>query len=314
MNKILMMAVTAATAFALNAAEMSLADARSKIGEVVQDPAKMTDVVKNLSADDQVKYLSEVNEAIGNMPGSNEEKSAKYLNVNKAAMKGASKGNLTAMIAETYATVPPEALTVINERFAADLFNRAADPSVSYTDEEYLKICKTIMDKVNDRCTTSTDARVRTAFAGLMCIRAANGSPADIVNQVTEMLPFDAQNTARTEWYKPALGDGEPQTYEPMLDAASAGPLPANDLVIRMAGPQMLDALLGDTVEWVPLVKSYLTPMAGGGAGAGEGMADGDVGMGAGATTPDLKPVPSPTPDPGPGPEPGPYYNNGRWY
>lgn len=246
-----------------NAANGSLADARGQIGAIIESPAKMKDVTKSLSPEDQVKFLNEVNAAITEMPGSNEEKAAKFLDVNKAAMMGAAKGNISEMLAEVYATVPPEALTLINERFAAELFNRAADPSVTYTDDQYLKISQVLLEKIASRCAAAGDTGVRVAFAGLMFIRAANGSPADVVAKVTELLPFDVQNMARTEWYKPALGDGEPQTYEPMLDSANAGPQPANDLVIRMAGPQLLEAMLGDVVEWVPVIRSIMTPLQG---------------------------------------------------
>ena len=298
MKKITVMMMTAVMAAGLfaAAAKMSLSEARAKIGDVIQTPAMMTKIVKQLSAEDQVKFLAEVNEAIENMPGSNEEKSAKFLNVNSAALKGAAKGNLSTMLAEVFATVPPESLTIINERFAADLFNRAADPSVTYTDADYMKIVESMMKKINDRVASAKDPGVRAAFAGLMFIRASNGSPADIRNQVTEMLPFDAQNIARTEWFSPALGEGEAQSYEPMLEAAAAGQLPANELVMRLAGPQMLEMLLPDLVEWVPMATVINESAYRNGANLDE---KNEVPM----------PV-APNPEPGnivPKPEPGPY-------
>ena len=66
--------------------ELSLADASSQIGEAVSNPAKMTEIVGQMSATNQVVFLAKVNEAIGKMPGSPEEKAAAYVNANAAAL------------------------------------------------------------------------------------------------------------------------------------------------------------------------------------------------------------------------------------
>ena len=141
----------AASALFAAEATISLAEARGKIGEAVVNPAVMTSTMKMLPADSQKAFLADCNEAIGKMPGSAETKAAAYLTVNRAALKGAAKGNVLALLAEVFATVPPEALTVINERFAADLFNRAADPSVVYTDSQFTRIAESVMENVTSR-------------------------------------------------------------------------------------------------------------------------------------------------------------------
>ena len=130
--KKLLMVVTMAMASVLFAQDktMSSADARGKIGDIISDPASMTSVMKQLAAADQASFLADVNAAISKMPGSPEEKTSKFVAVNSAALKGAQKGNLTTLVAEVFATVPPESLTAINEQFAAGMFNRAADPSI----------------------------------------------------------------------------------------------------------------------------------------------------------------------------------------
>ena len=89
---------------------LSLANARSKIGDVISDTRSAGSVIGQLAAEDQVKFLADVNAAIEKMPGSIEEKTAKYLDVNTAALRNAQKGNLTALVAEVFATVPPESL------------------------------------------------------------------------------------------------------------------------------------------------------------------------------------------------------------
>ena len=142
--KKLLMVIAMALAGTLVAQDkaMTLADARGKIGDVIADPASMTSVMKQLSAADQTTYLADVNAAIAKMPGSAEEKTSKFLNVDAAALKGAKENNLTALVAEVFATVPPESLTAVNERFAADMKTRGIGVSAHYLclhDSKYAK-------------------------------------------------------------------------------------------------------------------------------------------------------------------------------
>ena len=182
------------------------------------------------------------------MPASIEEKSAKFLNVNHAALTAAKKGNLTTLIAEVFATVPPEALTLLNERFATDLLNRSANPKVSYTDEQYTKICLEVMEKVNERTEETDNGSTRSAFAILMLVRASNGTPADLADKLIDTLKHDdAKELARAEWIPAALGkDGREQGYEPILASADAGRRPDFAQVLVIAGPQYLESILHD--------------------------------------------------------------------
>jgi adenylate kinase len=217
----------------------------------------MTATMKKLSAEDQKTFLAEVNEAISKMPGSNESLTATYLNVNHAALKGSQPGNLATLVAEVFATVPPESLAVINERFAADLFNRAADPSVTYTDEQYEQIAKSLVEKVVERNAQVENGAARSTFAILMMVRASNGSPANLSDSLVDVLPTDSRNIARNEWIPSAMGANVEKSYEPLLGAAEAvGSLPSSEMVIRIAGPQLLEALLGEVVEGTPVVST----------------------------------------------------------
>ena len=261
MKKIIL---TMATALAMTlgaAGALSLAEARAKIGEAISDPAVLTSTMKQLAAADQAAFVSEVNTAISKMPGSNEAKTSAYLNCAKAALRGAAKGNLITIIAEIFATVPPESLTVVNERLAADVFNRAADSSVTYTDAQIETISKKVMEKVTERCATTENAAVRETFALLMLVRASNGSPATLQDTLVEMIPQDMQATAKNEWIPQALGEGvNEQTYEPMLGAADA-PVQVNiDTVMRLAGPQLLESMLPEVVEGTPTVNTMIMP------------------------------------------------------
>lgn len=228
---------------------LPLAEARQKIDGVVDGSVSIASLIKQLSAEDQLTFLGDVNKAVSKMPASVEEKTAKHLNLNHAALKAVKgSGNVAALLAEVFATVPPEALTVINERFASDLFNRATDPKVTYTDAQFTDIALKIMETVNKRTAETDNASTRSAFAILMLLRASNGTPADLEDKLIATLPnADARELAKSEWIPSALGkDGRELGYEPILASADAGRRPDFDFVLVIAGPQLLDSLLQD--------------------------------------------------------------------
>lgn len=270
--KKLLMVITMAMASALVAQDktMSSADARGKIGDIISNPSTMTSVMKQLAAADQASFLADVNAAISKMPGSPEEKTSKFVEVNSAALKGAQKGNLTALVAEVFATVPPESLTAINEQFAAGMFNRAADPSRTYTDDEYKQTALKLLDKVQERNATADNAGVRNTFAILMLLRASNGTPADLRDTLVDALKDEeTRNLAQNEWISPALGQGQEKTYDPMLGAADAGSQPNLDMVLVVPLKTAGEALAADLASECSLsdasssVAALLTPTFG---------------------------------------------------
>lgn len=224
---------------------LPLAEARAQIGDVIADPAKMTSVIRQLSAEDQAPFLSDVNTAISKMPGSVDEKSAVYLNVNRAALRGAAKGKTAELLAEVFATVEPAALKVLNERFAADLFNRGSDPSRTYSDTEFSFIAKSMMEKVVKRTAGSDDASVRNAFAAMMLVRASNGTPSGLADTLAEMIPDQsARDLAKSEWFPAAFAT--PAEYGSILAYANVSGEPSVPVVLKIAGPQVMDAMLAD--------------------------------------------------------------------
>lgn len=233
-----------ALAYGVFAQQGSLSDARAKIGDAIADPSVMTSVISSLSGSDQKLFLADVNEAIAKMPGSSETKAAQFLDANRAALKGAQKGTLTDLLAEVFATVPLEALTILNENFAADLFNRSANPAVSYTDEQYEKLARDVLTKIAERNAEVDDGAVRTGFAILMFTRASNGSPEGLADKLAEILPEDSREVAKKEWFPAALAEGENKTYDPML--LDTGLLPNEQVVNRLAHARSLETLLED--------------------------------------------------------------------
>ena len=320
-------AQSAAEKLATDKTQISLADARGKIDKAIASPAVMGELMKRLSAEDQVKFLADVNKAISDMPASIEEKTAIFLNINHVALKSAQEGNATALLAEMFATVPPEALTVINERFATDLVNRAANPNVTYTDEQYAKLAVEIMQKINDRTEETDNGSTRSAFAILMFLRGSNET-GDALEKLQEQLigtlkHDDAKALARDEWIPAALGkDGREKNYEPLLASADAGRRPDYNQVLVIAGPQYLDSILldlsGKSTERhayvrtrTPVLDAVENPMIHGVPTLHDEPFGDDPRVPFDPANPGrrIQPVP---PTPTPTPHPGPY--DGQWF
>lgn len=295
-------------------AQLSLADARSRIGKAIASPKVMGEIVGRLSAENQRQFLADVNKAIGDMPASEEEKAAKYLNANHAAVAAAKSGNVAAMIAEVFATVPVEALTVICERFAVDLVGRNANPDVKYSDEEFAKIAEKLMEKVIERTQDVDNPYVRDTFAIVMLVRASGGTPKDLDEKLVEQFKNDdAKDIALKEWLPSALGkDGRTMGFEPLLASADAGRRPDFEYVLVIAGPQFFESVLEDIVgknadrkarihtrtpvlDAVENPLNWAIPTLRGDVFGGDSMPQGG------------NPNSGPGPGPGPGPHPGPY-------
>lgn len=232
------------------AAETTLKpELRAIVGECAQNPQKLKQTFSTLSADEQVLFLREVNAAIAKMPGSNEVKGAAFYEANRAAVTSVGKSNLQAVLAEVFATVPPEYLTEINERFATEIFSRTANPAHIFTDQEFIELATNTMAVVIERNQGTDDASVRETFAILMLLRASGGTPSDLAQTLVSQLP-NAQDreTALNDWIKPAMGDGQEQSYDAMLTSAQAADNEPDHAVVThlISGSEISNALLAD--------------------------------------------------------------------
>lgn len=246
--------------FAAVAADMPRSEWQAKIGESARDASVLADTMKKLSDADQVAFVSAVNAAIAKMPGSEEARAAASTEANLAAIASASKANKNAVLAEVFATVPPEYLTEINERLSKGL-NRK-----SMGDAQFVEIAKKTIAAVAGRCRKAESADVRTTFAILSFLRASEGSPADLRSTLVALLPGEsARAKAIDEWIRPALGEGQEQTYDPMLGMAQAGEEPDHAIVTQLVGgPQISDALLADLAAESSDVPVPASRLAGG--------------------------------------------------
>ena len=234
-------------------ANMSLADARGKIDQAAENSSTMREIIKQLSAEDQKQFLADVLKAIGDMSASVEERVAKELNTSHAAVVSARKGNTVCLLAEVFASASPNALVLINERFAADLMARDANPHVTYTNEQYTKIAVETMKEINERTEETDFGSTRSTFAILMFLRASGltGNAFDAFEDalIDTLKHDDARDLAKDEWIPAALGlDGREQGYEPILASADSGNRPDIAFTLVIAGPQYLESILEDIV------------------------------------------------------------------
>lgn len=296
--KIVKIGMAAFAAMAVvQAGAMSLADASAKLTEAASNAATMVEVIKQLSPSDQTAFLSKVNATIASFPGSDAEKGVKYLNAAKAALAGAEAKNRTAVLAEIFATVPPEYLTVINERLAEDTFSRDADPTNPVSDDEMKRIALDVMKVVKERCAGADNENVRDAFAALVFIRASKGTPADLRDALIDTLPAqESRNLARKEWFPAALGEGREKSYEPMLAVVNDVKFePFDDGILGLANNSVFTgALLADLSASIGDNGNAGTPFSDAGFGTGEiGMPtdmSGNGGMSANPTSIDDNP------------------------
>lgn len=254
----------AAAQLKANKSLISLADAKGRIDKAVANPAVMKAIMRHLSAADQKQFLADVNAAIATMPGSDAERTAAFVAANRAGLEGSQKGNVATLVAESFATVAPSALPALTESLGSDLMNRATDRGRTYTDDQYLKLAQTVMEKVNARTAEVDHGDVRSGFAALMFARGSNSPTPEMTAALVAMLPASAQAAAKAEWFPAALADGGAAAgYDAMLAAAdveAAAPEAAGydatreplgvdvtgNIILRVAGPQLAASLIAD--------------------------------------------------------------------
>ncbi len=216
-------------------AEMPRSEWHGLVSECAQNASALKSTIVQLSAADQKSFVSEVNEAISKMPGSNEQRAAAYIAAAKAAIEGSSDVN--SVIAEIFATIPTEYLTDVNERLATDVFNRSADGAQGVTDEQFQDIAEAAVRAVAERAGDSDEGAVRSTFALLSFVRASGGTPEGLTDKLVNVLPENYQETAGEVWIPAALGVDQVQTYDPMLGVARAGTEPNHAFVNILTPP-----------------------------------------------------------------------------
>lgn len=268
MNRILTVGVAAMSLLAVSQAQaVSLAEARAEVAQAAEQPAKLAELMKGLSAEEQAAFLMSVNEAIEKMPVSAEKKAALAVDANKEALRATPKANLAAMLAEVFATASLQSLTMINEVFAQELFARDADPTKPVSDEQMKATAEQTMEVIKARM---KDANVsnpdeRNTFAALMFLRASKGQPADLRDTLLSGLDKAAAET----WVPEALGEQGPKSYLAMLGDSLEDAPDAAGVIRLLAAPHVLAGSmiydLGSTVNKgqarAPFAAALLDPV-----------------------------------------------------
>ena len=224
-------------------AQMPRSEWHAKVGECALDPVVLKATISKLSSADKTAFLAEVNAAISKMPGSPEAKAAQFLAINRAAVAGAGSADRMAVLAEVFATVPPESLAIIKEEFAKNEFARPDTMS----SEQYKRIISGAMEKIVQRCASAESGAVRSGFAGLMFIRAAGDAAESVQAAVIAAMPSESQLEARNTWFPAALGkDQSAASYDSMLGTAQADEEADHHLTVSIYSQQIVESMLSD--------------------------------------------------------------------
>ena len=208
------MKITGAMICAIAAAVMTVTASaqgnwQSQVAKASQDAAVLQQTMRGLTAAEQLSFVKAVNAAIASKPGSAEEKADQFVNAARAAVQAASDENKAAVIAEVFATVPPEGLTAVNEALSKDIKASGGDQAT---------LANKVMDAVVSRCKTADNAGARETLAALAFIR----NDQKLADSLVAKLDSGTQEIAKNEWIQPALSGN----YDPILGATNADQAP----------------------------------------------------------------------------------------
>ncbi|MCR5414683.1 MAG: hypothetical protein K6F50_08180 [Kiritimatiellae bacterium] len=240
MKKILMMGIAALAGLAATGVDaMTLAEAGAKKAEAAANQKTMSAVIKDLSEEDQVKFLAMVNEEIANSEGSAEEKTARYIAAAEAALSSCPKSNVAALTAEVYATVPLQSLPLMSERLASGVFSRG-----TANDAQVKTAAESVMKAIEARTSSAADSDRRNTAAVLAFLNASGGTPADLRSTLLDGYPSEAS----MEWVPAAMGEVDgTKDYKPLLGVETASPK-ADDVftILPMAPAVLAGSMMAD--------------------------------------------------------------------
>lgn len=238
MKKLLLVAV------ALFAAVMAQAQKdRGTFGAAFQDLAK----------EDQVEFVRAVNKSMEDYEASTPEKRLLTIfAVNRDAVRGAPESERKAVIAEVFATAPFDALPMITDRFAAELFSRKA-AGFGANDDSFLEFTSATLMRVRNRLSTVPYEKLpgtRSAFAVICFLKASEGKPEDLKTSLLFYVMTGTQEITRKYWIPAALGeDGKPPSYQPMLEAGYKGEEPPHQNLHPMSPVELGNLQVGSDLR-----------------------------------------------------------------
>ena len=184
------------------------------------------DAFKGLSADERVDFVRSMNAMLPNFPAATEASRIETTyRLNRDFIKSAPAVDRRRVLAEVYATIPEYALPALTDGLSSKVFNRAA-MGFKKDDDSFQSFALSAMLGIYRRCRSDNRLVVsnqrRIAFAVVMFLKASEGIPEDLMDQLIAFVPDTVRDMARDEWIPKAMGeDGKKPTYEPMLAASS---------------------------------------------------------------------------------------------
>lgn len=180
------------------------------------------DAFKGLSVDERIDFVGSMNAMLPNFPAATKESLIETTyRINRDFIKAAPTVDRRRILAEVYATIPEYALPALTDGLSSKVFTRAA-MGFKKDDDTFQSFALSAMLGIYRRC--RRDNRLvlsnqrRIAFAVVMFLKASEGIPDDLVDQLIAFVPDVVRDRAREVWIPSALGeDGEKPTYEPMM-------------------------------------------------------------------------------------------------
>lgn len=181
------------------------------------------DVVKSLSADDQLELVRTLNGAMPSFAAKEDTRIATTYRLNRDLVRAASSVDRKRVLAEVFATVPEYCLPALSDGLAGEVFNRKA-AGFAKKDDSFQNFALSSMLTIYRRCRADNNLELsnqrRLVFAAIMFLKASEGDPADLLDQIIVFIPDSVRDIARDVWIPAAMGEnGAKGTYRPLVEA-----------------------------------------------------------------------------------------------
>lgn len=222
-------------------------------GAAQKDRGRFGTAFQDLAKEDQVEFVRAVNKSMEDYEASTPEKRLLTIYaVNRDAVRGAPDAERKAVIAEVFATAPFDALPMITDRFAEELFSRKA-AGFGENDDSFLEFTSATLMRIRNRLSTVPYEKLpgtRSAFAVICFLKASGGKPEDLKTSLLFYVMTGTQEITRKEWIPAALGeDGKPPSYQPMLEAGYKGEEPPHQNLHPMSPVELGNLQVGSDLR-----------------------------------------------------------------
>ena len=228
------------------------------VGAAEQDKGLLNSTFLELDKDDKVDLVRSMNQTFTKEKDENETAEAKAKRIkkvyalNRDAVRAAKDADKKLVVAEVFATAPMEALPMITDGFAKEVFTRKM-MNLSEKDDSFVEFAAATLLRVNSRLRQISTARfpgARSAFAVISFLKASDGKPEDLRDQLMFYVLTGSEVLARTKWVPAAMGDdGKPPSYQPIFEAGYMGEEPPHQNLHPMKSPELGNLLVGSELR-----------------------------------------------------------------